>query len=211
MPQRSLIKPRGEARQLLKKQIERGQELLEREINDEAELELYKRDRLRYTQYNIEMLKSIFGEDEDAFWRFEISSPERGADAYTQLEFYREWDNKQVNELQGLEESLDLIPEGTRQLHPSHSGSEAEPTMTRRTWKESLEDHPLAYALSLIVITASITAGVMIWAYGVRIDNLTSKYEAEMSNTKAQYESRIRELEANVRELESKTQPAPSR
>jgi hypothetical protein len=211
MPQRSLLKPIEEARQLLKKQIERGQELLEREINDEAGLELYKRDRLRYTQYNIEMLKSIFGEDEDAFWRYEISSPERGADAYTQLEFYREWDNKQVNELQGLEESLDLIPEGSRQPRPSHSDPAAEPLMTRKTWNQSLEDHPLAYAISLVVITATITAGIMTWAYGVRIDNLTSKYEAETSNTKAQYESKIRELEAKIGELKSKTQPTPSR
>jgi hypothetical protein len=111
MSQRTLKIPREEARRLLKQQIEKGQQLLNRDINEESELEQYIHDRKRYNQYNVEMLKSMFGEDEESFWRFGLSTPPEWEDFYGHLNFYKEWDRKQVNELQGLEESLNLISE----------------------------------------------------------------------------------------------------
>jgi Carboxypeptidase regulatory-like domain len=111
MPQRTLKIPREEARRLLNQQIEKGQQLLNRDINEESELEQYIHDRKRYNQYNVEMLKNMFGKDEDSFWRFGLSSPPDWEDFFGHLNFYKEWDGKQVNELKGLEESLNLIPE----------------------------------------------------------------------------------------------------
>jgi hypothetical protein len=198
MAQRTLKIPREEAKRQLRQQIEKGHQLEGRPINTHEELQQYKRDRIRYTKYNIEMLTNMFGEDEDAFWRFNLSSPRHGADFYEELEFYKEWDGKQVNELEALEESMELIPEAKPQSHTPESEKEMS-----KTWREKVEEHPLAFGAIISAATATLVIAIMAWLSSARIDNITSKYEADISNMKAQYETRIRELEAKVRDLES--------
>src|SRR6266852_1006813 len=68
-------------------------------------------DRKRYNQFNVQMLERMFGEVIDVFWRFGTSNPPEWEAFAFQVNFYKKWDTEQVNELRGLEESLDLIPE----------------------------------------------------------------------------------------------------
>jgi len=103
MAQRKLLLPTDDAGKRLREQIEKGRQLVGQSVNTHAELKQYKLDRLRYTQYNIEMLKALFGKDEDAFWKYKISSPGHGASFEDELEFYRGLDREQVNELRGLD------------------------------------------------------------------------------------------------------------
>ncbi len=71
-----------------------------------------------------------------------------------------------------------------------------------RTWKESLEENPLRYALLIIITTASITAGIMGWVQVARADLAVIKYEAEKAGIKNECEARIRELKNKIAELE---------
>jgi hypothetical protein len=112
MAQRTLRIARDKARSLLKQQIEKGEYLLSRQIHNEGDLAKYVEDRLRFNQYNCQMLERMFGEVIDSFWRFGFSSPSEYDDFEDKLRFYRKLDGEQVNELRGLEESLKLVPGG---------------------------------------------------------------------------------------------------
>jgi hypothetical protein len=112
MVQRTLKIPREEALALYQQQIAMGESLLARQIRTEEELARYVEDRKRYNRVNRQMLDRIFGEREvELFWTFGFSSPSEYDDFDSKVKFYKELDARQVNELRGLQESLNLLPD----------------------------------------------------------------------------------------------------
>ncbi len=73
-----------------------------------------------------------------------------------------------------------------------------ESMVTEKTWKDSVENHPLRYALLIVIATALIVASIMGWIQKVREDDLTTRYEIEKQGMKNDYEAQIRELKAKV-------------
>lgn len=83
---------------------------------------------------------------------------------------------------------------------------------TEKTWSKSVEDHPLRYALLIVIATAAIVAGVMGWIQNERVENLTTRYETEKLGIKNEYEAQIRELKTRIDELQKQVpQPAKRR
>jgi hypothetical protein len=77
---------------------------------------------------------------------------------------------------------------------------------TENKWKDSVEAHPLRYALLLIIGTAIVVAGIMGWVQKVREDNLTTRCEAEKINLKNDLEAQIRELKSQLAEAQKPKQ-----
>jgi hypothetical protein len=110
MPQRFLRVSKEQAKKLFRQQIEEGRRLENQPVTSFEELQHYKRERFKYTNYNIEMLSSVFGTDMDAFWTYSISTPRSGLDLDEELAFYKDLDKRQLDELISLQKSLDIIP-----------------------------------------------------------------------------------------------------
>jgi hypothetical protein len=77
---------------------------------------------------------------------------------------------------------------------------------TENKWKDSVEAHPLRYALLLIISTALVVGGIMGWVQKVREDNLTTKHEIEKMNLKNDFETQIRELKNQLAEAQKPKQ-----
>jgi len=78
-----------------------------------------------------------------------------------------------------------------------------------KTWKDSVENHPIRYALLIVIGTAIIVAGIMGWIQKNREDNLTIRCETEKTGMKNDYEAQIRELRSKLAEAEdNKPRPA---
>jgi hypothetical protein len=61
MAPRTLKIARDQARSLLRQQIEKGEDLLSRQIHTEEDLAKYVEDRRRFNQDNCQMLDQMFG------------------------------------------------------------------------------------------------------------------------------------------------------
>jgi len=80
-----------------------------------------------------------------------------------------------------------------------------------KTWKDSIERHPLGYATVIIVATALVVGGVMGWIQNERIENLTTKYETEKLIMKNEYEAQIRDLKAQIGDVQKQLSQAQKR
>ncbi len=84
-----------------------------------------------------------------------------------------------------------------------------EPMTIRKGWNESVESHPMRYAIVIVIATAVVVAGIMGWIQKEREDNLINRYETEKLVIKNEYEAQIRNLKAQIEELQ-KQRPALS-
>jgi hypothetical protein len=184
MKQRTLQIPKEEARKLLAQQIERFVALEERTIETRDNLERYKRDRLRYTKFNIVMFERMFGQDIDKFWRYELASPPYNADFETQLEFYRDQDCKQLTELHAMHDGLDLMLEGKAGFQEQESNAEVKPSIK---WSRA---EKIAFYGLLSTVLGALFGLAVVPEFRNAIYWFTSKYRATPIATTESSEAR---------------------
>jgi tetratricopeptide (TPR) repeat protein len=85
-------------------------------------------------------------------------------------------------------------------------------TQNNKSFKDRLEQHPLATVFVVMLGSVLTTAAAMNWING---DYTRNKHEAELATVRSQYESRIRDLEDKIRDMEadsrkSKVEPKQS-
>lgn len=81
------------------------------------------------------------------------------------------------------------------------------PMPSEKTWRDTVDRHPLRFALVTILTTAGVVAGVMGYVQKVQTDNLTTKCETEKAGMKNEYEAQIRALKAQIEELQKRVPP----
>lgn len=69
-----------------------------------------------------------------------------------------------------------------------------------KSFKDRLEQHPLATVFVVMLGSVVTSAAVMNWING---DYTRNKHEAELATVRSQYESRIRDLEDKIRDMEA--------
>ena len=118
--------PRGEAAQKLENQISKGNELLSRTIASDAEMDLFLRDKQVWSDYNAELLRSLFTTDD---MRAEYISVELAQESYIfddQIVAAIDDVKAKITYLHSLVQRLDLIPEDInsrdRAAGPSEEG-----------------------------------------------------------------------------------------
>jgi len=108
-----LTVPRAEARERINAQIAKGTEILNQQINSEADVDLLNSNYRRWNDFNTELLRVLFSgkrilEDYD---RHRLVSFQMGGGPREQIRVYREYTRRAIAELESLEERLDLISE----------------------------------------------------------------------------------------------------
>ena len=130
----NLMVPKETASQKIQKRIQIGQQLRNKAIRSEDELEKIRAECKKWSEHNKTLLKSLFSNSTmaDRCWIFNDYTPSinawlHGGDLTVEEEFqqlvtkFRKRMNDQINDLEGIHDELDLIPE-------QHSGSSDQDT-----------------------------------------------------------------------------------
>lgn len=109
-----LIVDRHEAAEKIEARIEKGHELLEREIRSSDELESAKRDFKRWDDFNAELLRQLFSTSEvaDEYTFYGAGVFVLGREVYLaeEVEEFREDVQKKITRLQSIADRLEIIP-----------------------------------------------------------------------------------------------------
>jgi hypothetical protein len=218
MTKTMLLVSREEADKLLDGQIAKAREMGKTLLDDhrayrylshtvvEPELE-------KWTRRNIALMQKLFTTDEHVmrFQKF-TSKLLTKMDGKEKTDHLLRLIEEQLTELESVKGCLDLytVKTETTDTAKIHTPTSAKTTANdpMKSWSKSVEDHPLRYALLIVVATAFLVAGIMGWIQSERIANLTDKYEAEKQGMKNDYEAQIRELKAQINELQKQVQAA---
>jgi CAP12/Pycsar effector protein, TIR domain len=108
----TLVVAREEARWRLQAQIDKGNELLNREIGSPVKLEEARQEYYRWTDYNFELLRSLFNTDEYARGYRVGYGGFAGHTSFSQelQSFYKDV-KYYTNQIQSIYDRLDIIPE----------------------------------------------------------------------------------------------------
>ena len=130
----NLMVPKETASQKIQMRIQMGQQLRNKAIRSEDELEKIRAECKKWSEHNKTLLKSLFSNSTmaDRCWIFNDYTPSinawlHGGDLTVEEEFqqlvtkFRKRMNDQINDLEGIHDELDLIPE-------QHSGSSDQDT-----------------------------------------------------------------------------------
>lgn len=116
--------PRGDAAQKLEKQISKGNELLSRTIASNAETDLFLRDKQAWSDYNAELLRSLFTTTD---MRAEYISIELAQESYVfvdQIDAAIDDVREKLRCLHSILQRLELIPEDSVSRDRATSASE---------------------------------------------------------------------------------------
>ncbi len=113
-PDSNLIIPRSEAEKRLRDRIVAGKELLERKIHNERDLESSRAERIKWNDYNEELLKRIF--DSAAIYEKYRGTSLYGAlimnaSLHQRIFSFYEGVAKKITSIESVIEKLELIPE----------------------------------------------------------------------------------------------------
>ena len=112
LPPPSLLVPRTQAAEQILTQIEKGNELRNRQIDAEADLEQARQDRRRWSSFNSELLTRLFDNqsiaDEYNYWGIAFGGPTTWA---LKVKEFKDDMSESLNRLGSIMDRLDLIPE----------------------------------------------------------------------------------------------------
>lgn len=124
-PPPSLTAPRESAVQKLQVQIDKGQQIRQKEIRSQAELEDVRAERIKWSKYNTELLLRLFDNSSmaDEYNAFYGAIIDRNPTLQEMIEEFREDMNDSINRLEAIRDRLDIIPD------PSENPSSAKSTL----------------------------------------------------------------------------------
>jgi predicted nucleotide-binding protein len=123
LPPPSLLVPRSQAAAQIQTQIEKGNELKDRSIEAEADLERARQDRRRWSGFNSELLTRLFDNQSIADeYNFSFGIAFGGPTTWTsKVKDFRDNMSESLTRLNSIMDRLDLIPEpevAASQTHP---------------------------------------------------------------------------------------------
>ena len=120
----NLVVRKQEAKQKIQAQIDRGQELVDRQILSEDDLENANAECENWSKYNEELLSRLFDNSAiaDKYTDFYGGSYSTMATFVDQIGYYRRDFTRKIKRLKGILEQLELIPE--QSVNPSKTPSQ---------------------------------------------------------------------------------------
>lgn len=123
LPPPSLTEPRASVTQKIQVQIEKGQQIRNKEIRTKDELEEARSERSKWSKYNTELLLRLFDNSTmaDEYDKFYGGVFSMNPTLPQMVDDFREDMDDSINRLEAIRDRLDLIPESSANPSPAAS------------------------------------------------------------------------------------------
>jgi len=198
--------PKDEARYKIGIRIKIGEELKARPINTQEELWVAEQAEEQWTEFNAQLCREYFSDDsmEREILRHKLTAyVPMGQSVLEKAASFRLRIKQQLSTLTSIRDRIDIIAV----MPPAGPMVGVEATPAPRgdgMFKQSVENHPIAYAVAIAIASAIITAGIMGWVQNTRVEAVSTKCETEKTGMKNDYEAQIRDLKHQIQEFEQK-------